>query len=83
MFDKEICDHLFPQVRRPHPLAADDHLLDDGRHWNLRQYPRLPRHPQVIFPVFRKSVFDMTFSLSQERLDENVDQLFLVQSRGG
>ena len=46
---QKICDHLFPQVRRPHPLAADDHLLDDGRHWNVRQYPRVPRHTQVIF----------------------------------
>ena len=57
----KVCFHLFPQVRRPHPLAADDHLLDDGRHWNMRQYPCLSRHPQVIFPVFRKSVFDMIF----------------------
>ena len=83
MFDKKYAAIFF--------LRFDDHILwpltiiylmmgATGTCGNILVCHVILRLP---FLILENLSFDVIFWISQERLDENVDQLFLVQSRGG
>ena len=83
VFDKKYATLFF--------LRFDDHILwpltiiylmmgATGTCGNILVCHVILRLP---FLILENLSFDVIFWISQERLDENVDQLFLVQSRGG